>query len=92
MRQIRLRSKARADLFAIDLYTRKQWGDQKAKETEMALKHSLDLILETPHLGRKTRVELVLVKAMSSLPFVIVYKITDDHIYILRIMHTKRNR
>lgn len=92
MRQIRLRSKAKSDLFAIDLYTRKQWGGQQAGEMEVMLKHSFELILETPYFGRKTREELIFVKAVPSVPFVIIYKITEDFIYILRIVHTKRNR
>ena len=92
MSQIRLRSKAKSDLFAIDSYTRQQWGEQKAGEMQMILKRSFELIAETPYFGRKTREELVLVKALPSVPFLIVYKITEDFIYILRIVHTKRNR
>ena len=86
MRQIRLRSKAKSDLIAIDVYTRKQWGYQKAGEMEAFLKHSFELIVETPYFGRKTREEFVLVKAIPAMPFVIVYQITEDYIYILKII------
>jgi toxin ParE1/3/4 len=92
MRQVRLRSKAKSDLFAIDSYTRQQWGKQKAEEMEVILKRSFELIAETPYFGRKTREDFVLVKALPSVPFVIVYKVADDAIYILRIVHTKRSR
>jgi plasmid stabilization system protein ParE len=92
MRQIRLRSKAKSDLFAIDLYTWQQWGEQKAGEMEMILKRSVELIAEIHYFGRKTREEFVLVKVLPSVPFVIVYKVAEDTIYILRIVHTKRNR
>ena len=92
MRQVRLRSKAKSDLFAIDSYTRKHWGEEKAKGMEKILRQSFELIAETPYFGRKTREEFVLAKTLSAVPFVIVYKVAEDFIYILRIVHTKRNR
>jgi plasmid stabilization system protein ParE len=92
MRQIRLRSKAKSDLFAIGSYTRQQWGEQKAEEIGMMLRRSFELIAETPYFGRKTRDEYVLVKVLPSVPFVIVYKVAKDVIFILRIVHTKRKR
>jgi toxin ParE1/3/4 len=92
MRQVRLRTKAHSDLVAIDLYTRRQWGEEKALEVEQIFKHSFTLINDAPYLGRTTRQEHVLVKTIPAIPFVIVYKVTSDSIFILRVIHSKRNR
>jgi plasmid stabilization system protein ParE len=92
MQQIRLRTKAKSDLFSIESYTRQQWGDEKVNEIEEIIRHSFESIMRAPYLGRRTREEYVFVKTLPSVPFVIVYKVSADYIYILRIMHTKRKR
>ena len=92
MYQVRLRTKAKEDLFAIISYTKQKWGEEKVTEMEETIKHSFESILRAPFLGRRTREEHVFAKTLSIVPFVIVYKATTDYVYILRIIHTKRNR
>jgi plasmid stabilization system protein ParE len=92
MHQLRLRTKAKSDIFAIESYTRKKWGKEKVIEVEEIIRHSFESIVRAPFLGRRTREEYVFARALTSVPFVIVYKVDADYIYILRIMHTKRNR
>jgi plasmid stabilization system protein ParE len=92
MQQIRLRTKAKSDLCAVVSYTRQQWGEEKVIEIETIIRGSFELIVRAPYLGRRTREESVFVKTLPRVPFVIVYKVSADYIYILRIMHTKRNR
>jgi toxin ParE1/3/4 len=56
------------------------------------LKNAVNLIESRPFIGRPTRFENIREWKVSSLPYLIPYRITDDEIEILRFYHTARNR
>lgn len=92
MRQIRVRSSARADLFEIQKYTQDNWGLSKVIELEDLVDDTFSRLALSPYIGRKTNSKNVFAYTLGKLPFVMVYKLDETHIYINKIIHTKRNR
>ena len=92
MRQIRLQNKVKADLLAIQIYTQNTWGTTKAEEMLFEIDQTFASIRSFPFLGKTTRGKNVFVKTLVNLPFIIVYKVDDTSIVVIKITHTKRRR
>jgi len=92
MRQIRVRSKARFDLFEIQKYTQEFWGDSKVIELQNLIDATFSLLLFSPRIGRKTNRRHSYAYTLSKLPFVMLYSFNEKFLYINKIIHTKQNR
>ena len=54
------------------------------------IKKSVDLLTEHPDIGRPGRVEGTRELIMSALPYIIPYRVKNNNIEILRVLHAAR--
>ena len=60
---------------------------QRAPELVRSIYAAASELLIFPRRGRKGRKELTRELVLSPLPYVVVYRIADDIVYIVRILH-----
>jgi len=92
MRQISVLSSAQKDLYKIQTYTFKMWGDLKAVELQNIVDSAYRFLTFSPFVGKKTKFKNTYALVLGKLPFVMIYKVDDDYIYISQFIHTKRKR
>jgi plasmid stabilization system protein ParE len=92
MQQVVLQSKAKNDMVTIVQRTRTEWGYAQATEVENLLVKAFGFISLYPYLGRSTRDSAIFTKTLPKLPFVIIYELSGECIYIIQILHTKQKR
>lgn len=96
MKQIRFSRAAFRDQEEIDLYTIENFGLNQARELALSFAQKVDLILETPLIG-SLRPELdppgfsFRYTPVDGTPFLIVYTLKQDAIYVARILHGARD-
>jgi len=61
-----------------------------AKEFFNHVMASVELLSQHPHLGRKGRVNGTRELVITRYPYIVSYRIKQDHIVILRVLHTSR--
>ena len=82
---------AEDDFIDILVYTLQEWGEQKQKEYDSALCHALDLVKDNPFLGYRHNFLPEDHRCFNVRKHVLVYQITDSHVYVLRILHQRMN-
>lgn len=92
MRQILVLSSADADLCKIQTYTREMWGGLKVIELQSIVDTTLGLLAFSPFVGRKINKRDAYALVLGKLPFVMIYKVDDEFVRIIQVIHTKRNR
>ena len=92
MRQILVLNSARANLLEIQAYTLEMWGGAKVLELQDVIKDTFTFFAFSPFVGRKTSGKNLYVNTLGCLPLVVVYKVSDTHIRIVKVIHMKRNR
>ncbi len=92
MRQISVLNSAQNDLYKIQTYTFEMWGDSKAIELQNIVDSAYSFLTFSPFVGKKTKFKNTYALVLGRLPFVMIYKLDDDYIYISQFIHTKRNR
>ncbi len=92
MRQILVLNSAQQDLYKIQSYTNEVWGNLKAVELQMIIDRAYTRLVFSPFVGRRTNKKDTFVLTLGKLPFVMIYKIDDEFIYITQVIHNKRNR
>ena len=92
MRQISVLSSAQKDLYQIQIYTFEMWGNSKVIELQDIVDNAYHLLTFSPSVGKKIKIKNTYALVLGKLPFVMIYKIDDEYIYISQFIHTKRNR
>jgi addiction module RelE/StbE family toxin len=63
-----------------------------AEKVQQAIRKAIELLRSFPHLGRPGVLKGTREKAVKSLPYIVVYRVHDDELIILRIFHGAQNR
>ncbi len=89
--KLRLLPRAARDLAEIRTYIATDDPDAAAA-VATALRKSLALIAERPDIGRPGATPDIREWSVPRLPYVVPYRVRGDHVEILRVWHTRRNR
>ncbi len=73
-------------------YTKGKWGQIQAENVIAVLEQASLFISESPKMGRRVRRKNTFALVLSKLPFVIVYQISGENVFIKQIIHTSRRR
>jgi toxin ParE1/3/4 len=84
---IRWTTLAAKDFAHICDYTEASFGVAQASDTAKAIYGSADSLQNMPNRGRRGRRANTRELDVPALPFVIVYRVVDDAVEILRILH-----
>lgn len=82
---------AEDDFIDILIYTVQEWGEDKQIEYEASLSHALDVVKDNPFLGYRHTSLPEDHRCFNVRKHVLVYQITNSHIYVLRILHQRMN-
>jgi toxin ParE1/3/4 len=82
-----LSSEAKKDLLAIRAYTRDKWGSQPAQKYLDALEKKCAELARSPRIGRERPEIKSGYRSLAEGKHVIFYRVADDGIDILRILH-----
>ncbi len=63
-----------------------------AERVQRAIARAIELIKFFPHIGRPGSVKETREKPVKSLPYIVVYKVLDDELVVLRIYHGAQDR
>ena len=63
-----------------------------AEKVQQSITKSIELLKFFPYLGRPGDLKGTREKTVKSLPYIIVYRVHDDELIILRIFHGAQNR
>ena len=89
--RVRHTSRARGHLKRIHLYLVER-DSQAAVKVMGRLAAAVALLEEFPHLGHTTSVPGSRVIVAAGLPYLIVYRATDDEVIILGVFHAAQNK
>ncbi|MBL8296044.1 MAG: type II toxin-antitoxin system RelE/ParE family toxin [Bryobacterales bacterium] len=78
------------DLTQICDFTRERFGEAQARRAAIGLYEAADSLKAMPQRGRKGRKAGTREIIASNLPFIIVYRVGQDAVEILRILHGAR--
>ena len=92
MRQISVLNSAQKDLYKLQTYTFEMWGNFKVVELQDIVESAYSFLTFSPFAGKKTNSKNTYALVLGKLPFVMIYKLDDNYIYISQFIHTKRNR
>ena len=84
--RVRWTTPAAEDLYNIVQYIQRDNAEAAADVAE-SLYDGCGNLRKFPHLGRKGRIEGTRELIFSSLPYIVVYRITDQIVEIMRIYH-----
>jgi toxin ParE1/3/4 len=84
--QLRWSGEAADDLERITNYLFEE-VPQHAPELVRAIYHAPQVLLQSPHRGRPGKKKGTRELVLSPLPYIVVHRITDDAIHIVRILH-----
>jgi toxin ParE1/3/4 len=77
---------ARSDVDDILLYTLENWGGGQLAEYKEKLENALDILRKNPCIGSKKELSY---RSFSVGRYCIFYRIDDEVIYIVRILHNR---
>ncbi len=87
--RIELSQEAEQDIDDILDYTLMTFGEAQAEEYYLSLRGCFDLISDNPQIGR-SRPELdSALRSYSHRSHVVFYDVQDDHILIVRVLHSR---
>ncbi|MFC0139430.1 type II toxin-antitoxin system RelE/ParE family toxin [Erwinia mallotivora] len=82
---------AQADREAVYRYLYQEAGLRVADATDEKLRDIANILAENPHAGVKTgRVESRRKLVVPKFPFIMVYVVEPDQVWIARVLHTSR--
>jgi toxin ParE1/3/4 len=88
-RTVSLSPDARIDFTDILLYTRQEWGEEQRDRYEAALVHAMANLADYPDLGERRPGLFSGCHAHVVGRHVLYYRITDDTIEVVRILHER---
>ena len=81
--------KAILDLRSVHDYIAQE-NPQAAQQIVKKISHKINLLSEQPNIGRPGRVPNTKELVVDKTPFILPYRVRDNRIEILRILHTSR--
>ena len=87
---VRYSRAARRHIAAIHYHITKD-NEQAAENLVARLVRAIGRLEDFPQLGRPGRVEGTRELSVSGVPYVVVYRVEDEAVVILAVMHTRRN-
>ena len=63
-----------------------------AEKVQRAIAKAIELLLSFPYLGRPGALKETREKTVKSLPYIVVYRVREEELIILRIFHGAQNR
>lgn len=87
--KIRITKPATTDLEEIDKYIRVD-NPTAAARTVLRILDAIEYLTSYPTMGRVGRVAKTRELIISGTPFIVLYQIRDQAIFILRVLHTAR--
>jgi toxin ParE1/3/4 len=84
---VRWTTPAARDFANICDYIQEHDGPTPARRVALSIYDRLDSLAEFPHRGRQGRVPGTRELVMSGLPYLAVYRIKDDVVEIVRVLH-----
>jgi plasmid stabilization system protein ParE len=81
---------AQEDAWSIVMYTKTEWGQIQAEKLIDILEQSTVFMTESPKLGRLVRSKNTYVLVLPKVPFVIVYYMIEEKVYVTQVIHTSR--
>lgn len=91
MLSIKITNSARKDLINILKYTLKEFGEKQWQKYGELIDQTFTLISENPNIGHKRSDIPYYCYAWPMAKHLIIYKIENQNIYILRVLHQKMN-
>ena len=82
-------SQAREDLLSLFSYVAED-NLQAAKKLREIILSKVELLAETPHIGRPGRVPETKELIVDKTPYIIPYRCKDDRLEIVRVYHSSR--
>lgn len=76
-----------ADLKAIAEYIEQDRSLETANRTARAIYSAVQTLRVTPHRGRHGRIEGTREMVVTGLPYIVVYRVADERLLILDIVH-----
>ena len=76
-----------ADLKSISEYIEQDRSLETANRIVRAIYNSIQSLRTTPHRGRQGRIEGTREMAVTSLPYIVVYRVFEEHLLVLNIVH-----
>jgi addiction module RelE/StbE family toxin len=61
-----------------------------ATRVHAAIRAAVDPLADLPHVGRAGRVDGTRELVVGSLPYIVVYRVAEDRVRILAVIHTSR--
>ncbi len=89
MPSYRLSPEAKKELLAIRAYTRNKWGNQQAQKYIDTVEKKCAQLARSPHIGRERSEIKSGYRSLAEGKHVIFYRVGDDGIDILRILHAR---
>jgi toxin ParE1/3/4 len=87
---ITLSPKALLDLDGIYNYSLRTWGSEQAYQYQARIFSTLDLLIDSPKLGRFLGGRFGNVRALKVEQHVAYYQIEQGHIRVVRVIHPKQ--
>jgi len=89
--QLRWTAPAAQDLYSITRYIRRD-NPKSAREVARTIYDGCESLITAPHRGRPGKQSGTRELVFSPLPYIAVYRVTEDMVEILRIWHGAQNR
>ena len=86
------RKSALHDAGSIVVYTKIEWGQIQAEMIVDIFEQTTVFLSESPKLGRRVRRKNTYTLVLSKVPFVIVYQVSGESVYVIQVIHTSRRR
>ena len=85
--RLRWTQAASRDLLSICDYSDRQFGPDRARQTALRILEAVHSLRQFPHLGRLGAKSGTRELILTGLPFLAVYRIREDVVEVLRILH-----
>ena len=83
---------ALADAESLVTYTKSEWGQVQAEKLIDVLEQTTVFLSNSPKLSRRVRRKNTYVLVLPKVPFVIVYHMSEEKVYVNQVIHTSRRR
>jgi plasmid stabilization system protein ParE len=92
MYKVTWRKSALVDGGSIVTYTKTKWGQIQAGKVVDLLEQTTEFLSESPKMGRRVHRKNTFALVLPKVPFVIVYQISGENVYVNQVIHTSRRR
>ena len=73
-------------------YTKIEWGQIQADKLVLLFEQATDSLVSSPKIGRRIRRKNAYVLVLSKIPFVMLYELLEEEIFINQIIHMSKRR